>query len=249
MIMHGIDGSIAAIGRRSRKIPPALRRAVRERDGYRCTFPGCSTRRTEAHHILYWSLGGPTELGNLLLLCSTHHHLVHAKGYIITRTGNTWTFTNPGTGRTITPASPLPGSAAPVTSLHDADITPAPSSWPPATAWICTSLSGPPCTTAASPRTATTTTITTRTARPHNTSRRAGRDRKTGRRAAETGAPESIAARMRRTWFSPLPRGQQPAGTDQAPTLQPEPAPTSQTPSSVDSYPPATGEIGAHLGW
>jgi hypothetical protein len=124
MIVHGIDGTIAAIGRRSRKIPPALRRAVRERDGYRCTFPGCNTRRTEAHHILYWSLGGPTELANLLLLCSAHHHLVHAKGYLITRTGSHWTFTDPRTGRTLTPASPLPGSATPVTSLHDADITP-----------------------------------------------------------------------------------------------------------------------------
>ena len=125
LIVHGIDGSIAAIGRRSRKIPAALRRAVRERDGYRCTFPGCSTRRTEAHHILYWSLGGPTELENLLLLCSRCHHLVHAKGYIITRTGSHWTFTDPETGRTLTPASPLPGSTRPVTGLHDADITPA----------------------------------------------------------------------------------------------------------------------------
>jgi len=121
--VHGLDGTIAAIGRRSRKIPAALRRAVRERDSYRCTFPGCSTRRTEAHHILYWSLGGLTELGNLLLLCSAHHHLVHAKGYIITRTGTTWTFTDPGTGRTLTPATPLPGAATAVSDLHDADIT------------------------------------------------------------------------------------------------------------------------------
>jgi hypothetical protein len=62
VIVHGTDGTIAAVGRRSRKIPAALRRAVRERDGYRCTFPGCSTRRTEAHHILYWSLGQRLDL-------------------------------------------------------------------------------------------------------------------------------------------------------------------------------------------
>jgi hypothetical protein len=123
LIVHGIDGSIAAIGRRSRKIPPALRRAVRERDGYRCTFPGCNTRRAEVHHILYWSLGGLTELGNLCLLCSAHHHLVHAEGYLITRTGTCWTFTHPRTGRTLAPASPLPGSTGPVSDLHDADIT------------------------------------------------------------------------------------------------------------------------------
>jgi len=125
VLVHGIDGGIAGIGRRSRKIPAALRRAVRERDGYRCTFPGCNTRRTEAHHILYWSLGGPTELGNLLLLCSAHHHVVHAKGYIITRTGSHWTFTDPRTGRTLTPATPLPGADALVSDPHDAAITPA----------------------------------------------------------------------------------------------------------------------------
>jgi hypothetical protein len=123
VMVHGIDGSIAGTGRRSRKIPAALRRAVRERDRYRCTFPGCSTRRTEAHHIIYWSNGGPTELGNLLLLCSTHHHLVHARGYLITRAGTSWTFTDPGTGRTLAPAGPLPGSTGPVSDLHDADIT------------------------------------------------------------------------------------------------------------------------------
>jgi HNH endonuclease len=124
MIVHGLDGTIAAIGRRSRKIPAALRRAVRERDGYRCTFPGCHTRRTEVHHIIYWTNGGKTEFWNLILLCARHHHLVHARGYLIARTGAGWTFTSPSTGRTLTPATPLPASTTPASSLHDQDITP-----------------------------------------------------------------------------------------------------------------------------
>jgi hypothetical protein len=48
---------------------------------------------------------------------------VHARGYLITRTGTGWTFTDPGTGRVLTPASPLPGSTADISSLDDQEIT------------------------------------------------------------------------------------------------------------------------------
>lgn len=69
---------ILGIGRTSRTVPPWLRRAVEERDGGVCTFPGCERDRyLECHHITHVSDGGPTELGNLLLLCWTHHELVH----------------------------------------------------------------------------------------------------------------------------------------------------------------------------
>ena len=51
-MIHDTAGAILDVGRRTRKPPPALRRAVRERDGYRCQFPGCRSRRTDAHHIV-----------------------------------------------------------------------------------------------------------------------------------------------------------------------------------------------------
>ncbi|WP_328305294.1 HNH endonuclease signature motif containing protein [Actinomycetospora sp. NBC_00405] len=66
------------IGRRSRLIPDAMRRALTFRDGG-CTFPGCTRRprRCHAHHIDHWGEGGPTCLDNLTLLCRHHHQVIH----------------------------------------------------------------------------------------------------------------------------------------------------------------------------
>jgi len=69
------------IGRRSRTIPPAMRRALRARDGG-CRFPGCTSHKfCDGHHIKHWSDGGETSLDNLVLLCRYHHHLVHEGGF------------------------------------------------------------------------------------------------------------------------------------------------------------------------
>jgi hypothetical protein len=37
----------------------------------------------EAHHIWWWRFGGPTDLDNLVLLCSYHHRTVHHHGWDI----------------------------------------------------------------------------------------------------------------------------------------------------------------------
>ena len=75
------NGEPLSIGRRSRSIPPPMRRALRIRDGG-CRFPGCTnTRFVDGHHIRHWSDGGETSLDNLVLLCRHHHHLVHEGGF------------------------------------------------------------------------------------------------------------------------------------------------------------------------
>ena len=75
------NGEPLSIGRRSRSIPPAMRRALRNRDGG-CRFPGCTnTRFVDGHHIKHWADGGETSLDNLVLLCRHHHHLVHEGGF------------------------------------------------------------------------------------------------------------------------------------------------------------------------
>ncbi len=48
--------------------------AVFERDGWRCTAPGCTSyRRLERHHVVFRSRGGGDEPSNLTTLCAWHH--------------------------------------------------------------------------------------------------------------------------------------------------------------------------------
>jgi len=75
-------GSILSVGRRTRTIPPALRRALDIRDRG-CRFPGCGLRFTDAHHVKHWADGGETSLENCVLLCRHHHRLVHEGGWTL----------------------------------------------------------------------------------------------------------------------------------------------------------------------
>ena len=65
---HGTGGEILDVGRRTRTISPALRRALAARDR-QCRFPGCQNRRCDSHHVQHWADGGATRLDNLVLLC------------------------------------------------------------------------------------------------------------------------------------------------------------------------------------
>ncbi len=79
-VTHGPDGSVLDVGRRTRTIPPALRRALEARDRG-CRFPGCGSRFCDAHHVRHWGQGGETSLANTVLLCRHHHRLVHEGGW------------------------------------------------------------------------------------------------------------------------------------------------------------------------
>ena len=80
------NGEPLAIGRKSRSIPPAMRRALRMRDKG-CRFPGCTNDKfVDGHHIEHWADGGETNLDNLVLLCRHHHHLVHEGGFSCEKT-------------------------------------------------------------------------------------------------------------------------------------------------------------------
>jgi hypothetical protein len=79
-VTHASDGSILNVGRRTRTISPALRRALEIRDRG-CRFPGCGLRFTDAHHVKHWADGGETSLENCLLLCRHHHRLIHEGGW------------------------------------------------------------------------------------------------------------------------------------------------------------------------
>jgi hypothetical protein len=76
-VVENAQGEPLNVGRKTRSVPPALRRALNARD-HGCRFPGCSnTRYVDAHHIQHWAKGGETKLSNLALLCRFHHRQVH----------------------------------------------------------------------------------------------------------------------------------------------------------------------------
>ena len=66
-LLHGADGELLDVGRRSRAVPTALRRALLDRDRSQCQFPGCNSRHCDAHHVVHWADGGETRLQNLVL--------------------------------------------------------------------------------------------------------------------------------------------------------------------------------------
>jgi len=98
------DGSALNVGRKTRSIPPAIRRALQRRDRG-CRFPGCSAHKyVDAHHIIHWADGGETKMDNLVLMCRHHHRLVHEGGYGVRLSARGPKFTDP-TGRTIAAAA------------------------------------------------------------------------------------------------------------------------------------------------
>ena len=102
--------SALKVGRRTRSIPPAIRRALWVRDRG-CRFPGCPHRRfLHGHHIQHWLHGGATRLDNLVLLCPRHHHLVHESGFTVAPTANAGILFRAPTGESIAASPP----AAPV---------------------------------------------------------------------------------------------------------------------------------------
>ncbi|MFV8756449.1 DUF222 domain-containing protein [Nannocystaceae bacterium ST9] len=71
------SGEILDVGRARRTIPSAIGRALWLRDGG-CRVPGCGRKHhLHAHHIEAWAEGGETSKSNLVLLCPSHHSLVH----------------------------------------------------------------------------------------------------------------------------------------------------------------------------
>ena len=86
-VLEDTSGNVLNIGRKTRAIPPSIRRALQIRD-HGCRFPGCcESRYVDAHHVQHWCDGGETRLDNLVLLCRHHHRLLHQEGYGIVKRG------------------------------------------------------------------------------------------------------------------------------------------------------------------
>ena len=75
------------VGRSSRLVTDKQWRALLLRDRC-CAYPGCGSRRNlQAHHVVHWLDGGPTDMDNLVLLCERHHHRHHEGEFEIRHVG------------------------------------------------------------------------------------------------------------------------------------------------------------------
>jgi hypothetical protein len=81
-VLLGPNSDPIDVGRCTRTIPPALRRALVVRDRG-CRFPGCDRPADwcDGHHLIHWMDGGETNLANTCLLCRRHHRFVHELGW------------------------------------------------------------------------------------------------------------------------------------------------------------------------
>jgi hypothetical protein len=86
-ILLDADSQVIDVGRTTRRIRGSTKRALNVRDKG-CKWPGCDrpASYTSGHHLRHWIRGGPTDLPNLVLLCSRHHWMVHEGKWQIVRT-------------------------------------------------------------------------------------------------------------------------------------------------------------------
>ncbi|MCU1679083.1 MAG: endonuclease, partial [Frankiales bacterium] len=97
MKQHGgaRQAEILNVGRTHRLATHKQRRAVIARQLGVCATPGCNHTHLEIHHVIWWSLGGRTDLNQLIGLCVRCHHLLHAgKLHIAGNAVDGFTFTN-----------------------------------------------------------------------------------------------------------------------------------------------------------
>jgi len=76
------------LGRERRCVTLAQRRAVAARDRG-CAHPGCQRKPAwcQVHHIVEWMDGGETNIEDLIMLCRTHHRMIHQSGWEIRMRG------------------------------------------------------------------------------------------------------------------------------------------------------------------
>jgi hypothetical protein len=124
------DGSPLDVGRRQREPNAQQRRALRARDRT-CRFPGCgATRHLHAHHVIHWADGGPTDLDNLILVCSFHHRLIHRPGWRLEHLGHgRYRFHHPDRRPLPVAATLQPHQAAPDPAEPVAPTTLTPTFW------------------------------------------------------------------------------------------------------------------------
>ena len=78
-IVLGSNSVVLDMGRKTRLATSHQRLALATRYDNHCTVPGCDRpfEWCHIHHIDHWEHGGPTNLDNLIPVCSRHHTQIH----------------------------------------------------------------------------------------------------------------------------------------------------------------------------
>jgi hypothetical protein len=85
LVSDDLDGNPLDVGRKQRTVSTPLKRALFARDRG-CTFPGCNRKRyLDGHHLQHWVDGGETNAGNMTLLCTYHHRLLHEGAFTVAK--------------------------------------------------------------------------------------------------------------------------------------------------------------------
>jgi len=73
------------------RIPAPTRRALVSRDRG-CVVNNCNRPPAwcDGHHVVWWTRGGKTALGNLALVCGRHHRMLHEEGWTLERKDGHW---------------------------------------------------------------------------------------------------------------------------------------------------------------
>lgn len=124
-IIVDTNGVVLDAGRDKRLANRHQRRALRAMYPT-CAFYGCDVtfNRCEIHHLDPWELGGSTDLGRLLPLCSRHHHVIHEPGWKLDLSPDrTLTIERMGEVYATVPLRPE-------RSRRSAESVPAPDRWP-----------------------------------------------------------------------------------------------------------------------
>jgi hypothetical protein len=81
-VVLGTNGVVLDVGRSSRLATVHQRRALESMHST-CAIPECliPVGQCQPHHIAYWNSGGPSDMNNLVPLCTTHHRCVHEGGW------------------------------------------------------------------------------------------------------------------------------------------------------------------------
>ena len=100
MVMSG-EGEVLDVGRAKRLATSVQQKAIFAMYTT-CAVPECrvNIEHCVPHHIDWWEHGGPTDMANLVPLCSRHHHAVHEGGWKLEmRAGRKLQITRPVVGR------------------------------------------------------------------------------------------------------------------------------------------------------